>query len=157
MTQAIQMTRERFFINPRSRELREVSLELIRACETLMYKQYMDSDQLYASIEHLNGVLVSLGITADMNAGLPREAYQDVVTVAERAAGQLLTIAGAALITEQHVTPIFQEWSEARVDTAYWVSLEHLPQPVQSFLAQRHLLKMVKSFLDYQQVDEGNV
>ena len=138
-------------------ELREVGLELINACETLMHEQHARSGQLYAHIEHLNGQFIQLGVTSDMNVGLPQEAYQDAVTVAGWAAGQLITLTGCVLTAEQHVAPIFQEWSEARGETACWLSLEHLPQPVQRFLEHRHLLKMVKYFVDYQQADEVNV
>lgn len=147
-------TRDQFVADPRSMELRAVSLALLAAFEALLCETGQQ-DEVRVRIEHLNGRLIELGVTASMNEGLAKSAYKDPVTAAEYLAGQLVVEAGRAVPTGSQVVRDVQEWSEAEDRSVDLLSTEHMSQPVREVTVRQGLIELIRQMFAYEAREGG--
>lgn len=113
--------RDFYLSNPRSTELRGVSLAVIKCLYSLLHVPEIIQDvekqrEIYAELEAHNSRLIELGITPDMQVELDPEVYrQNPVIMAEWVAGQLIPFTGRRIVSEAEVLPMIQEFSEFSV------------------------------------------
>jgi hypothetical protein len=94
------VTTQQFTDNPRSKELRSISLNLI---EKLIDRAKGNPDpRLDTDITVLTHQLDAMGITANMHKGKPQEAFDDPVVLAEYVAGQLYVSADTRDLIVMH-------------------------------------------------------
>jgi hypothetical protein len=87
MTEFVQPTAEILMSNPRSNELRSISLKLVE--KLIDRAKGNDDPQLDTNIATLSQQLSAMDITPNMHVGLSQEAFSDPVTMTEYVAGQL--------------------------------------------------------------------
>lgn len=113
-------TREFWASDIRSATLREINLAITNRVLDLLHdpEVMQDTDrqhELYTELEALNGELIELGITPDIQIDLPVEVYyQDPVIAAEWIAGQLIQFTGRKVVSEQEAQPIIGEFVEGQ-------------------------------------------
>jgi len=145
----IPVTRKQFNSNPRSKEIRDISLGIIKNVDALLHKPDVDQLQASASIEALSGQLIGLGITPNMQCGKPEDAYHDPVVMAEYVAGQILESMGRAIPSESSVVPIIEELSVAQYGNIHVLETPaEKPKPLVDFMVMRSVVNVVYRFLD---------
>ena len=133
---------------PRSREIRDISLNMLAAFEALLYGEPSMNAQAHAQLEHCNGQLVALGVTPRMKTGLSSDLYDDPVTAAEYLAGQLLDGLGHISLSEREVARLIEEWSDENLGNGHLLSLENMPSEIQAFRVHRDVIARVANNFD---------
>lgn len=155
-----QPTKEFYLSNPRSAQLREVGVAIVRKLDVLLHDpevaQNQDrQSQLYAELEMHGGQLIELGIVPHMHVGKPQEAFQsDPVVMAEYVAGQLYETTGHQVVSETQAMPIVEEFSEAQSGRAHLLSGKNLPNKLKDFMVMRSMVNVGYRFLDAEPEDE---
>lgn len=143
-------TREFWASEPRSSKLREVNLAIANRVLDLLHDPEVmrDSDRqhrLYTELEALNGELIELGVTPDMQVDLPVETYgTDPVIAAEWIAGQLIQFTGQRLVSEQEAQPIIGEF----VDGRFGVLESEPPEKMWSYFDASMIVGNMRTLLD---------
>ena len=153
-------TKEFYFSNPRSAQIREVSVAIVRKLDTLLHdpevaRSQDRQSQLYAELEMHGGQLIELGIGPNMHVGKPQEAFQaDPVVMAEYVAGQLYETTGHQVVSETAAMPIIQEMSEAQSGPVHVISGKNITPKLRDFIVMRSMVNVGYRFLDAEPEDK---
>lgn len=149
-------TKDFYLTNPRSAELREVGLGIVRRLDALLHDPKVSEDQekqsqLYAELEAQGGRLIELGIEPDMHVGKPEEAFKSSpVTMAEYVAGQLFETTGAQVISERDISSTVQEMSETSSGSAHFIKGENVTPRLRDFMVMRSMVNVGYHFFGAQ-------
>ena len=155
-----QPTKEFYLSNPRSAQLREIGVAIVRKLDALLHDpevaQNQDrQSQLYAELEIHGGQLIEMGIEPHMHVGKPQEAFQaDPVVMAEYVAGQLYETTGHQVVSEAAAMPIIQEMSEAQSGPVHVISGKNITPKLRDFIVMRSMVNVGYRFLDAEPEDE---
>ncbi|HJZ05865.1 MAG TPA: hypothetical protein VJ327_08490 [Patescibacteria group bacterium] len=158
--QAWNPTKEFLLSEPRSAEIREVCVGIVRRLDALLHDPEVAGSQdrqsqLYAELEMQGGHLIELGIKPGLHVGKPLEAFQSSpVTMAEYVAGQLIEQTGANVVSESAAMPIIQEMSEAQSGSAHLISGKNITPKLRDFMVMRSIVNVGYRFLDAEPEDK---
>lgn len=143
-------TREFWFSDIRSGALREINLAIANHVLDLLHDPEVMQDterqhELYTKLEYLNGLLIEMGISPDMQTDFPVEVYyKDPVIAAEWIAGQLIQFTGKRLVSEQEAQPIISEL----VDGQFGVLESEPPEKMWSYFDASMIVGGMRTLLD---------
>ncbi|MDO8638938.1 MAG: hypothetical protein Q7R43_05155 [Candidatus Daviesbacteria bacterium] len=149
-----QPTIEFYLSNPRSAQLREIGIAIVRKLDALLHDPEVAQNrdrqtQLYAELEIHGGQLIELGIKPNMHVGKPLEAFQsDPVVMAEYVTGQLYETTGHTVVSETAVMPIIQEMSEVQSGPAHVISGKNITPKLKDFMVMRCMVNVGYRFLN---------
>lgn len=147
-------TKEFLLSDPRSAQIREVCIGIVRRLDTLLHNPEVarsqdEQSQIYAELEAAGGKLIELGIVPDMHVDEPAEAFKaNPVMTAEYVAGQLYETTGHTVVSETAAMPIIQEMTEAQSGPVSVISGKNLTPKLREFIIMREMVNVGYSFLD---------
>lgn len=147
--QPLRPTAAQFEAHPQAKQIRDVCLEAIGLLTSLQQGGEQDVQDASARLERLNARLIELGCYANMECGLALARYNEPLTMARYAAGQLLVELNERIITLKQIVPIIQEFGRKIGPVTAWkTSGSNLPAPVRSYLVTEMVLASIRNDLD---------
>ena len=152
------ITREFLESNPRSKQIREICVQVLNRVDALM--KLDDQEDLYretvrkinSQLEMLQGKLIDLNIRIDMNAGNYGNYETDPVFTAEYIAGQHLHLFINEIPSIPSLIGTLGEFSQVSrgEDEPYLLQTKDLPDQIVNFIKVQGIFNILKIFLDFE-------
>jgi hypothetical protein len=131
MHQPWEPTKAFYDANPRSKEIREACLPIIRSLKQLLdhteEAEHVDKSLMYAQMEKYNERLIELGIEPKMHVGDDPQSFQsNPVKSAEYTASQLLSVTGRTIPSNEESAMTVGEFSDTDIGDEIHI-LSHKP------------------------------
>ncbi|TSC80554.1 MAG: hypothetical protein G01um101425_208 [Candidatus Peregrinibacteria bacterium Gr01-1014_25] len=144
-------TQKEYSAHPRARELREITLQIIRSARMILTeKEGLNPEarqRIYGALEHAQGRLIALGITPKLHVGTFTDADRRTpVKVAEYVAGQIMGVCGRVLHSESEA--MHQAEEHDSIGQAGLLALDQVPRQTKDWMNDMTIVNACIRFLD---------